>query len=83
VDAAAPGMQTIRVIGVDAAGNSAVATANVMVNAPADTTPPTVSVAVPTFTGVSTSTTLAATAQANAAALPSCSSSWMARRCAR
>jgi hypothetical protein len=61
----APGMQTIRVIGVDAAGNSAMATANVMVNPPADTTPPTVSVAVPTFTGVSTSTPLAATAQAN------------------
>ncbi|WP_261803493.1 Ig-like domain-containing protein [Variovorax sp. PAMC26660] len=61
----APGMQTIRVIGVDAAGNSAMATANVMVNPPADTTPPTVSVAAPTFTSVSTSTTLSATAQAN------------------
>jgi hypothetical protein len=62
----APGMQTIRVIGVDAAGNSAMATANVMVNPPADTTPPVVSVAVPAATGVRTSTTLSAAAQANA-----------------
>jgi hypothetical protein len=61
----APGMQTIRVIGVDAAGNSAMATANVMVNPPADTTPPMVAVAAPAFTGVSTPTTLSATAQAN------------------
>jgi hypothetical protein len=59
-------MQTIRVIGVDAAGNSAMATANVMVNPPADTTPPVVSVAVPAATGVRTSTTLSAAAQANA-----------------
>ena len=60
-----PGMQTIRVIGVDAAGNSAMATANVMVNAPADMAPPVVSVAVPAATGVSRTTTLSAVAQAN------------------
>ena len=60
-----PGMQTIRVIGVDAAGNSAMATANVMVNAPADVAPPVVSVAVPAATGVSRTTTLSAAAQAN------------------
>lgn len=62
----APGMQTIRVIGLDAAGNSAVATANVMVNPPASTTPPVVSVAVPPATGVSRTTTLSAAAEANA-----------------
>jgi len=62
----APGMQTIRVIGVDAAGNSAMATANVMVNPPAQTTPPVVSVAVPAATGVKTATTLSAAVQADA-----------------
>jgi hypothetical protein len=60
-----PGMQTIRVIGVDAAGNSAMATANVMVNAPADVAPPVVSVAVPAARGSARTTTLSAAAQAN------------------
>jgi len=43
----APGMQTIRVIALDMAGNSAVAFANVIVNPPTDTVAPAVALATP------------------------------------
>ena len=61
-----PGTQTIRVIGMNAAGHSAVATGNVTVNPPAQMAPPTVSLVAAAVTGVSTPTGLTATASANA-----------------
>ncbi len=62
-----PGAQTIRVVAVDAAGNSAVASANVIVNAPSDSVPPTVSLSVPPGVAAGMATRLAATASDNVA----------------
>ncbi|WP_432726386.1 Ig-like domain-containing protein [Variovorax sp. W6] len=59
------GVQTIRVIALDAAGNSAVASANVIVNAPSDTLPPTVSLAASPGIAAGTATKLSATATDN------------------
>jgi len=62
-----PGAQTIRVVAVDAAGNSAVASANVIVNPPSDSVPPTVSLSVPPSLTAGMATRLAATASDNVA----------------
>lgn len=45
----APGVQIVRVIAIDAAGNAEVASAQVIVRAPADTTAPTVTLNVPSM----------------------------------
>ncbi|WP_418121655.1 Ig-like domain-containing protein [Variovorax sp. 160MFSha2.1] len=61
----APGVQTIRVIALDAAGNSAVASANVIVNAPSDIVPPAVALAVPPSVPVGVPARLSANASDN------------------
>jgi hypothetical protein len=61
----AQGMQTIRVIALDAAGNSAVAFANVIVNPPADTTAPAVVLAAPASVATGMPMRLTATASDN------------------
>jgi hypothetical protein len=58
----APGTQTVRVIAVDAAGNSAVASANVIVNPPGDTVAPVVTFAVPPSAAAGMATRLSAIA---------------------
>ncbi|SDW80769.1 hypothetical protein SAMN05518669_102332 [Variovorax sp. YR634] len=63
----APGVQTIRVVAIDAAGNSAVASANVIVNAPSDTVAPTVALAPPPTAAAGMATRLSATASDNVA----------------
>ena len=63
----APGMQTIRVIAMDAAGNTAVASANVMVNPPADTLPPAVAFVAPPTAAAGLPLRLAASAADNVA----------------
>ncbi|RSZ34416.1 hypothetical protein EJO70_26665 [Variovorax sp. 553] len=63
----APGVQTIRVVAVDAAGNSAVASANVIVNPPSDTLPPAVALSAPTSVAAGVAARLAATASDNVA----------------
>lgn len=65
----APGVQTIRVVAVDAAGNSAVASANVIVNPPSDTLPPAVALSAPTSVAAGVAARLAATASDNVAVL--------------
>ncbi|RTQ31689.1 hypothetical protein EJP69_23875 [Variovorax gossypii] len=63
----APGVQTIRVVAVDAAGNSAVASANVIVNPPSDTVPPTVALSAPASVATGIAARLTATASDNVA----------------
>lgn len=63
----APGVQTIRVVAVDAAGNSAVASANVIVNPPSDMVPPTVALSVPASVATGIAARLTATASDNVA----------------
>ncbi|WP_435468394.1 Ig-like domain-containing protein [Variovorax sp. ZT5P49] len=62
-----PGVQTIRVVALDAAGNAAVASANVIVNPPSDTVAPTVALAPPPTAAVGMATRLSATASDNVA----------------
>jgi hypothetical protein len=62
-----PGVQTIRVVAIDAAGNSAVASANVIVNPPSDTVAPTVALAPPPTAATGMATRLSATASDNVA----------------
>jgi len=62
-----PGAQTIRVVAIDVAGNSAVASANVIVNPPLDGVPPAVSLSVPPGVAAGMATRLAATASDNVA----------------
>jgi hypothetical protein len=63
----APGVQTIRVVALDAAGNAAVASANVIVNPPSDTVAPTVALASPPTAAAGMATRLSATASDNVA----------------
>ncbi|MDQ0081999.1 hypothetical protein J2W35_002338 [Variovorax boronicumulans] len=63
----APGVQTIRVVALDAAGNAAVASANVIVNPPSDTVAPTVALAPPPTAAAGMATRLSATASDNVA----------------
>ncbi|NVM91181.1 hypothetical protein FHT32_004845 [Variovorax sp. SG517] len=60
-----PGMQTIRIVALDAAGNSAVASANVIVNPPSDTVPPAVSLAAPQSMPAGAAARFSATASDN------------------
>ena len=62
-----PGVQTIRVVGVDAAGNSASASANVIVNPPEGSTPPAVAMSVPPTASAKAPVPLAANASSNVA----------------
>jgi hypothetical protein len=64
-----PGVQTIRVIGVDAAGNTAVASANVIVQPPAIAVPPAVAMTVPPAGAARAPAQLEANASANVAQL--------------
>jgi hypothetical protein len=64
-----PGAQTIRVIGVDAAGNTAVASATVVVQPPAASAPPAVALSVPGAAAAKAPTRLAAQASAGVAEL--------------
>ncbi len=61
----APGTQTIRVIALDVAGNSAVAFANVIVNPPTDTVAPTVALTTSPSIAAGLATRLTATASDN------------------
>ncbi|MGJ7553120.1 Ig-like domain-containing protein [Variovorax sp. RB3P1] len=63
------GVQTIRVIGVDAAGNTAVASANIIVNPPGLAAPPAVAMTAPSDTAARAPAQLAANASANVAEL--------------
>ncbi|MFH0128915.1 Ig-like domain-containing protein [Variovorax sp. VaC1] len=60
-----PGTQTIHVIAIDAAGNASVASANVIVNPPADTVAPSATLAAPQDAVVGMATRLSATASDN------------------
>ncbi|SCX41628.1 Ig-like domain-containing protein [Variovorax sp. EL159] len=60
-----PGTQTIHVIAIDAAGNASVASANVIVNPPADTIAPSATLAAPPDAVVGMATRLSATASDN------------------
>jgi hypothetical protein len=62
-------VQTIRVIGVDAAGNTAVASANIIVNPPSVVAPPAVAMTVPPAAAARTPAQLAANASADVAQL--------------
>ena len=61
----APGLQTLQLIGVDAAGNATTASAEVVVRPPDDTTAPTVAVLAPARADVGMLVTLGGTASDN------------------
>jgi hypothetical protein len=60
-----PGMQTIRAIALDAAGNAAFGFVNVAVSLPSDTVPPTIALAMPPTGSTGTVTRLSANASDN------------------
>jgi hypothetical protein len=64
---ASAGVQTIKVVGVDAAGNAASATAHVIVNPPVDSTPPAVAMNAPLAAAARVPVSLAANASDNIA----------------